>query len=368
MNIAIGKIGRSCLFDPNKWGAIGGDNEPSLIFLALAKHLPEHNFYMIGHSDIKQNRQRIPKNIIDAWDGKTREHDYTYPYINTKHIKFDGGIFMCGLSAKFNIPNKDNKILSMFKTYTAPIYHFINEHNLNYMLLAPDPRYIKNGLDLRVPAKYCFSQFSMTHFHEHYINNTDIITSSFEVGYNSLEKAFLIGNKPCENVKKTDRLNIILNQKGTKDRGPILMPFIKDEFCNVYGKWDDWYYDNDPRFKGPVKFIELRQKLVKTKYSFIVPVEEGWVTSKFWEMVHMGVIPFMHPSYDTKCYLPCSNELKVHSPKEFKDIMDFYDEHDDKRQLLIKALQEYIFKDDYSGVYLAYSIINTFYNKVKGWK
>jgi hypothetical protein len=48
--------------------------------------------------------------------------------------------------------------------------------------------------------------------------------------------------------------------------------------------------------------------------------------------------------------------------------MDFYDEHDDKRQLLIKALQEYIFKDDYSGVYLAYSIINTFYNKVKGWK
>lgn len=352
------------MFDPNKWGAIGGDNEPSLIYLALAKFFPQHNFYMIGRSDIKQNRHRIPSNIIDAWEGKTKDHDYTYPLMNTAHITFDGGIFMCGLSTKYNIPTSKHKPLMMFQNATAPIYHFINEHKLDYILLAPDPRYIKNGVDLKVPAKYCFSQYSYTHFHEHLINSKDVISTPFEVQYEGLEKAFLIGNKPHSPKEKTERLNIILNQKGAMDRGPMLLPYIEGENCKIYGKWTTI---PDDRFKGPVKFIALRQRLLSTKYTLMIPTDIGWVTSKFWEMVHMGVVPFMHPSYDKQEHLPYSNKLKVNSPEEFKQAMQEFDDNDAKRRILIDELQSFIMPDDYSGEYLSHKIMNAFLTKAKGW-
>lgn len=368
MNIAIGKIGKSCLFDPNKWGAVGGDNEPSLIYLALAKFFPEHTFYMIGKSDIKANRHRIPNNIVDAWLGyKPRVHDYTYPYHNTATIKFDGGIFMSGLSTTMNIPSEKVKPLSMFKNATAPIYNFINNHKLDYMLIAPDPRYIKNGYDLIIPPKYCFSQYSYTHSHKHYTDYRmrDMIQTSFEVEYKCLEKAFMIGGKPHPQNEKTERLNVILNQKGAFDRGPELLKYIQDEPCNVYGKWS---VIPDERFKGPVKFIELRRKLLKTKYTIIIPTDKGWVTSKYWEMIHMGVIPFMHPYYDTQNNLDAPRMLRVESAKEFKEKMDYFDSNEDERKEFVQTLQSRLYANDYTGEFLAHVMMDSFRTKVLGWR
>ena len=57
MNIMIGKYGKSCLFNEKSWGIIGGDEAPSTFFIKLAQAYPQHKFYMVGRSDLKQFRK-----------------------------------------------------------------------------------------------------------------------------------------------------------------------------------------------------------------------------------------------------------------------------------------------------------------------
>lgn len=364
MNIAIGKIGRSVSFDPNKWGPNGGDNEPPMLYLALAKFFPESKFYMVGRSDIKKNRKRIPKNIIDAWDGCVSKDAYDrfdYPYLRTKNIRFNGGILFAGLSTSFNIPTEDKKPLTMFAGYTAPVYHFLNKTKTPWMQLGPDPRYIMNGLDLENPPKYCFSQYNGTIEHT-FINrhgNKEII--SIPMGYNGLEKTYLIGMKPAEEVEKTTLFNIILNQGGNGglDRGPELLRYIEGLGCKVWGKWDDAYY-KDKRFKGPIDFRPLRRKILATKASFMIPTDIGWVTSKYWELVHAGVIPYMHPYYDQQKHLPFNEQLTMYSPEQLKANIEFADGGEKTRLEVVRKLRANIYPGDYTGEILANRVIKNF--------
>lgn len=66
MNIGIGKIGKSVLFKRNKWGLIGGDESPAILFSALANMNKEHNFILIGRSDFnsltKEEEAYVNKN------------------------------------------------------------------------------------------------------------------------------------------------------------------------------------------------------------------------------------------------------------------------------------------------------------------
>jgi len=366
MNFVIGKIGRSVLFDPNKWGATGGDNEPSLIFLALAKHHPEHTFYMISRSDIAKNRKRIPSNILDAWEGckeKDVSERYDYPLRMLAPVGIDGGIIFGGLSSTFNIPLKV-KPLSMFVNYTAPLYYYLNATRIPWLMLAPDPRYVKNGQDLFNPPVFCFSQYNYQHKHNHYegYNFLKLVESTFDVKYCGLEKTYFIGQKPAnKGANKTEDFNVILNQGGNGglDRGPELLKYIGDTECSIYGKWDEIYYEADSRFKGPVNFRELRPKLMKTKYTFIIPTDKGWVTSKYWEMLHMGVIPFMHQYYDQQNHLPAGNFLRVKSPEELWSKIAYLNENDDRRLDLISKLQFDIDYEDYDGSRLANNIMST---------
>ena len=51
MNIAIGKSGRSCYFNEERWSIYAGDDSPKIIYFEIARQNPQHTFYLIGASD-----------------------------------------------------------------------------------------------------------------------------------------------------------------------------------------------------------------------------------------------------------------------------------------------------------------------------
>ena len=72
MNIMIGKYGKSCLFNEKSWGIIGGDEAPSTFFIKLAQAYPQHKFYMVGRSDLKQFR-KVQRSKLSAFIKKDEE-------------------------------------------------------------------------------------------------------------------------------------------------------------------------------------------------------------------------------------------------------------------------------------------------------
>jgi hypothetical protein len=134
-NIVIGKFGRSILFNENKWAAVGGDNEPAILFKTLAKYNPNINFYFLGKTDYKTGIS----NLINIWNNykkKTEDDHINWPLEALKDIKIDAGIFMAGPMGQANIPNKIKKIhnnddiakvLCMFTNYVGPQIHYLNE-------------------------------------------------------------------------------------------------------------------------------------------------------------------------------------------------------------------------------------------------
>ena len=158
-NIIIGKIGKSVKFNSKNWNGHGGDNEAPTLFKLLAEKNPNINFYMLGKSDLRnlkpelKKELNIPNNIIDLWEGfDTKIHkdtDYPLQKLKELNIKMDCGIFYNGPASYASIPNflkkKDGEfysILDVFKKYVGPIVNVLNEFNIPYFTLGPDPRYI----------------------------------------------------------------------------------------------------------------------------------------------------------------------------------------------------------------------------------
>ena len=84
---------------------------------------------------------------------------------------------------------------------------------------------------------------------------------------------------------------------------------------DIYGKWPDEIYDEYIMVHPPIHFDELKATLLRTKYTFMIPIKEGWVTAKYLEMAYFGIIPFLHHTYGATtlpdfCYIRNPQELK----------------------------------------------------------
>jgi phosphoglycolate phosphatase-like HAD superfamily hydrolase len=72
------------------------------------------------------------------------------------------------------------------------------------------------------------------------------------------------------------------------------------------------------------------------------------VTSKYAEMLHYGIIPFLHPSYDTQFNVfPEGHFIRCKSPEDLKKKIDFLNENPEQYKKLFYSLQEKYLKDSY---------------------
>jgi hypothetical protein len=134
---------------------------------------------------------------------------------------------------------------------------------------------------------------------------------------------FLIDKKIPETFNKTKKFMVVLNEgnNGVTSRYAELKKYVLDyiDDVEIYGKWDEETVKDDSRFKGSVKFNELQEMLPAVKYSFMISIKDGWVTMKIWELIAHGIIPFMHPNYDTQKHCKVPDFIRISSPSELHE-------------------------------------------------
>lgn len=383
MNIAIAKVGQSIKFDRNKLKSnVGGVIDTHTLFTTLIRNSPQHNFYLIGRSDFSRldtltlKNLNINNNVFDCYENVTRpSFKQPYEYIQKNNIKIDSAIIINGMCGTFNIPDAITKedgsfysLLEVFKHGCGNIVYFLNKTMVPYISISHDSRYaslIAKDL-INLPKinlsqytghvkKETFSNYKLDEVNN--INDLKLITNDIEISYAEMEKAILIDyKKPYEEVDKTIKITYVLNAGAKWNRLKVLKDYLTEDSF-VYGKWDDKVLQ-DERFKGIVSFDELHEILRKTKYTLLIPIEPGWTTAKYLEMIMNDVVPFFHETYDSQMNIDVPNFLRVKSPNEYFDKINVLEKDDSERLKLLKTLKEkFLTKENTSGINLV-NIIN----------
>lgn len=388
MNIAFAKIGKSIKFAGKGYTPTGGDNEPEGCLLALANNNPDITFYIVGRSNYKtltdlERSELFPfGNIIDVWSDYNKNNpieNHLIDYFNINKIQIDFSIFLIGQIGIVTIPNKINKlkdespgfasVIQMTLLYTTPIYNWINETNIPYLEIINDPRYRSNqARDLLRGPTYSLSQYNETYtrkFIRSYEDQT-LIEESINSVYSGVETLFCVNRKlPSRelNKEKSDNFVIVLNE-GKPSRYKMLEEWIlsRIEDVSIYGAWDHEKTKTDSRFLGSRQLDEIQNIMSNVKYTFIIPIKDGWVTSKYIEMIHAGVIPFFHPSYDRQNHLDVPEFIRPDTPEELEKRIKILETNDEFRLEVITLLQnKYCKPEYYSGDFINEVIMKTVY-------
>lgn len=373
MNIAFAKIGKSIKFAGKGYTPTGGDNEPEGCLLALANRNPNITFYIVGRSNYKsltqfEKTELFPyNNVIDIWDfydSKNPIEDHVIEYLKKENIEIDFSVFMIGQIGQVSIPGKIHKlkdktpgfasVIEMTLNYTSPIIKWINETEVPYLEIVNDPRYVCNQTRdmLRGPI-YSLSQYDYRYsrkFIKSY-EDQEQITEVVNSYYSGVETLFCVGREIPDtklNEQKTGSFTIVLNE-GKPSRYKMLSEWILQNIDNVsiYGAWDNENAKSDLRFEGSRQLEEIQKIMSNVKYTFIIPIKEGWVTSKYIEMIHAGVIPFLHPTYDMQNHLHLPRFLRPHDPEQLMEHIKYLEDNDDYRLKLINDLQKMFCKPEY---------------------
>ena len=77
-------------------------------------------------------------------------------------------------------------------------------------------------------------------------------------------------------------------------------------------------------------------------------------------MIHAGVIPFLHPSYDTQGHLPIPMFLRPQTPSEFYERMQTLIENKERYEKVLTNLRKAILKPEYyDGTFINNKIMSS---------
>jgi hypothetical protein len=380
--IALAKIGKSIKFG-GAFSPVGGDNEPGALVRALANNNPDDHFYLIGRSDYSRLEENEKKklfpysNVTDIWEGfKAKHEEDVFNHVNKKHdeIGFDHGVVMFGQVGTVTIPNTIEQVkhrhltasvIEMTKNYSTPIVKWFNERKVPWIEIQNDPRYHSNqsrdlfGLPHTILSQYTYVLKSK---HIQSYKEQDTVLSHTDCVYAGVETLYLVDRKLPDIIelsrsKKTPFM-VVLNE-GKPSRYNMLKDWVLDSNTDVeiYGKWDDQRALEDSRFKGSLHIDELSKKLQDVKYSLVIPIAPGWVTSKYIELIHNGVIPFFHPTYDTQRHINVPEILRLKRPGQLAETIKYFEENSDAYQEVLKDLQRLLKPEYYDGTFISKKIM-----------
>jgi hypothetical protein len=384
------KLGKAIKFNENSWNAIGGDCEPKQLICAIAQRNPNIEYWLLSPNDLGKVRSKekpkaaplfgppteatsnVPANIKEFHSDMNERKSTEETVAKIKALNLDFIFFYTGPASTVNIENFINKVdgngtvksLDFFKYYAAPIIKSLNEMPKTPIVgLLVDNRFVLAAKDYHAHNRptYYLAQNNFELDEEYFCNpptrEVAKIHSTFE--YSGIETVFLLDKKRYDvdklfSMKKTNSFMMLQNQgkgSGGMDRWDPVKQYIVENGVDtdIYGKWDDELVEKYPNyFKGEIRIESLSDELLKTKYTFCIPIKEGMVTSKYAEMLHYGIIPFLHPSYDTQFNVfPDGHFVRCKSPADLKKKIDFLNENPDQYQKLFYSLQEKYLKDSY---------------------
>jgi hypothetical protein len=150
------------------------------------------------------------------------------------------------------------------------------------------------------------------------------------------------------NLNRTTDFMVVLNE-GKPSRYDLLKEWVLDHFndVEVYGKWEHEAAKEDSRFRGSKHIEEIQSMMSNVKFTFIIPIAKGWTTSKYIEMIHAGVIPFLHPSYDEQRHLPIPEFFRPSTPEEFRKSMNTLLADPTAYEKALNGLRKIVLKPEY---------------------
>lgn len=265
--------------------------------------------------------------------------------------------------------------LDMTLYYASEIVYYLNMTNMKWWMLATDPRYVKPSMRYRditnLPQKVLGQQdFDINWFgvkelkRDASIENDDYMMREIKSRYSGIEKMNLIDGGIIDpaTTDKPHKFTIVsmqLSAPTSKEdlRFNILKEYILDRDpegkARIFGKWSDSFKNGYTQFKGYIATEDLDKTFSETRYTLVLPTAAGWVTSKYAEMLQLGVLPFLHPDYDCQYHIVRKDHpMRVTSADDFYKKMEYFDANPEKRIKFIKLLQEELISDAFSGKFM----------------
>ncbi len=244
----------------------------------------------------------------------------------------------------------------MTKNYTTPIIKWWNENpELHVIEIINDPRYVLDqSRDIIHNPTKSLSQYTYSYKKNTIISYEDQTRIEHIISpvYAEMEKIFLYDRQlPTINAEtRTVPFMIVLNE-GSPSRYKMLKEWILDymDDVEIYGKWEHPDTLDDPRFKGSLPLDDIHDKLKHVRATFIIPIAEGWATSKYIEMIHAGVIPLLHPTYDSQRNTGLSNNLRPLLPKDLPKIMEYLSDDNIYTKVITDLRKEFCGTDYFDG-------------------
>jgi hypothetical protein len=257
-------------------------------------------------------------------------------------------------------PYRRTKVLGMASSYAGPVTDYLNTTKIKWIYIATDPRYVDqikpadltNHPRLMIGAAEC-SVKKWTHAVK-YLPYKDSKNLEYEtytdipVKYHPVQKLNLftpLDFKPSR-VKVT-RFALIANKIMELDyREKQIKKFIP-KCTELYGNLQVAGFEN--QF---VPSTDLDLIFQRVKYTLVMPlydhgVGKKWLTFKPYEMIRLGVIPFIHPDYDQDNRFASTLDkdhefLRVANREELETKMSYLDKNNDYRIHLLENLSKKI--------------------------
>jgi hypothetical protein len=420
IKVAIFPIGSAMKFSKEKLKRSDGTSEYFKLFYGLARNSSVSELWIMQRSDWKKltSDEKIaidPRGVIrDIYhefdvqvppgrrqgpDGnliphsKEEQERYKDLWNKIQHLEqpdFGIGFATQGLTM-VNIPGiipgikdptKFTGALDMTLIYSAPLVHWLNMSKIPWWMVMTDPRYIKKTQkwrDMVNAPREAIAQYNanieLVHFDTYPEPTTGKeITEKFYLKYSGIEKLNLIGEAiiPPDNEDRDIKFSIVAMQSAYgKQEVDYRLEALKKWILNrpgsedyhIYGKWDPRFTKGFPQFQGYRTPDEIDAVFKKTRYTLIIPIRPDWVTSKYAEMLRVGVVPFFHPDYDTQySLLPKDHYVRVKTPQEMFEKIEELEANPEKRFRLVKELQFKFLQGVRKGTFLS-KVINPFLEK-----
>lgn len=284
-------------------------------------------------------------------------------------------------------PYKPVKCLDMTLYYASECIYYLNMTNIKWWLLATDPRYVKPSMRYRditnLPQSVLGQQdFDIEWFgvkelkRDASLENGDYTIRNVVSRYSGIEKMNLIdgGIIDPNKVQKPHKFTIVsmqLSPPTAKEdlRFNILKEYVldkdKNQSARIFGKWSDFFKDGYSQFKGYIATKDLDKTFAETRYTLVLPTAAGWVTSKYAEMLQLGVLPFLHPDYDNQYHIvPKNHPMRVKDADDFYKKMDYFDNNPRERIEFVKKMQDELISDAYTGKFMI-DLLNKSFSEIE---
>ncbi len=419
LKVAIFPIGSAMKFTKSKLKRSDGSSEYFKLFYGLARNASVSELWILQRSDWKkltyeEKCEIDPRGIIrDIYtefevklspgrrqneDGSISAHSaeeerlYEDLWNKVKNIEQpDFGIGFAsqgltmvnipGIIPSIKDPSKLTGALDMTRIYSAPIIHYLNMSKIPWYMVLTDPRYVKKTQKWRDMVNgplSCIAQYNDDIEFKHYdtypnpASGTEI-TEKLNLYYSGIEKLNLIGESIIKpDIEKPNKFSIVAMQSsyGNEEKDYRLealkkwvLSYSGSKDWKIYGKWAERFTEGYSQFQGYRDPEEIDKIFKETKYTLVIPIRPHWVTSKYAEMLRLGVVPFLHPEYDTQYSLvPKDHYIRVNTPEELYLKIEELETNTEKRINLVKELQLMFLKGVRQGTFLA-DVVNPFFKR-----